>query len=131
MSDNGYYHVGNHVYRIGPNASLRSMSMVPVNTPNGLNVRVTFADEVVDFPISQFRIVTIAENDEVVDAAFNDNAESLPTITDKQRESLLAAAQLGDGHIAGTTFNGLRQLKLVDGKNLTDLGKRVIASIGG
>lgn len=131
MSDNGYYHVGNHVYRIGPKESLRSMSMVPVNTPNGLNVRVTFADEVVDFPISQFRIVTIAENDEVVDAAFNDNAESLPTLTDKQRESLLAAAQLGDGNIAGTTFNGLRQLKLVDGKNLTDLGKRVIASIGG
>lgn len=131
MSDNGYYHVGNHVYRIGPKESLRSMSMVPVNTPNGLNVRVTFADEVVDFPISQFRIVTIAENSEVVDAAFNDNAESLPTLTDKQRESLLAAAQLGDGNIAGTTFNGLRQLKLVDGKNLTDLGKRVIASIGG
>lgn len=131
MSDNGYYHVGNHVYRIGPKESLRSMSMVPVNTPNGLNVRVTFADEVVDFPISQFRIVTIAENEEVVDAAFNDNAESLPTLTDKQRESLLAAAQLGDGNIAGTTFNGLRQLKLVDGKNLTDLGKRVIASIGG
>ena len=127
MSDNGYYHVGNHVYRIGPKESLRSMSMVPVNTPNGLNVRVTFADEVVDFPISQFRIVTIAENSEVVDAAFNDNAESLPTLTDKQRESLLAAAQLGDGNIAGTTFNGLRQLKLVDGKNFTVLGKRMVA----
>ena len=131
MSDNGYYHVGNHIYRIGPNESLRSTSMVPVNTPDGLVVRVTFSDEVVDFPISQFRVLTLAENGEVVDAAFNDHAEPLPTLTDKQRESLLAAAQLGDGNIAGTTFNGLRQLKLVDGKNLTDLGKRVIASIGG
>lgn len=133
MSDISYFHIGAFVYRLAADGQMqRSSSVRPVTRDGVLRACATFGTEEVDFPSSQFKILSVDQDQAVQDLEYATNGrgqadEATVDLTDAQLAKLREAAALGDGNVKGTTFNGLRQLKLVDGTSLTVLGKSVLA----
>lgn len=138
----GFYHIGAYIYRIGPDGDMvRATSARPVLHGGSLMVCATFGDETYHFPSAPFRVLDVVENQAVIDADFRrENGRDIvpnvvapevvmPELSEAQAEKLREAGKLGDGNVKGTTFNGLRQLKLVEGSSLTELGKSVLAQI--
>lgn len=139
MINKGYsfYHIGAYIYRSDSDGNMvRASSARPVLHGGALLVCATFGDETHHFPTAPFRVLDVVENQAVIDDEFRrangrDRAPDvlMPELTEAQAEKLREAGTLGDGNVKGTTFNGLRQLKLVEGSSLTELGKSVLAQI--